>query len=165
MNATPVEEHAWLRQLVGDWTYEAECVTAPGEAPMKFTGSESVRALGELWVICEGRGEMPGGSEGFTVMTLGYDPAKACFVGTFIGSMMTHLWLYEGALDVERRLLTLNTEGACPTPTEGASAGQMTEFKDIIELKGHDQRTLTSVMRGEDGEWREIMKATYRRRT
>ena len=37
------------------------------------------------------------------IMTLGYDPQKKRFVGTLIGSMMTHLWVYDGALDAGRR--------------------------------------------------------------
>ena len=31
--------------------------------------------------------------------TLGYDPAKKKYVGTFIASVMTHLWIYSGSLD------------------------------------------------------------------
>ncbi|MGH8647343.1 MAG: DUF1579 family protein [Gammaproteobacteria bacterium] len=38
------------------WTYESECSTGPE----KFEGLESVRSLGGPWVLCEGRGEMPG---------------------------------------------------------------------------------------------------------
>ncbi len=65
-----------------------------------------MRSLGGLWVLCEGRCEMPGGGAGTTVMTLGFDPARGLFVGTFIASMMTHLWLYEGGLDPELTVLT-----------------------------------------------------------
>lgn len=53
--------------------------------------------------MCEGLGEMPGGGIATTMMTLGYDPARKWFVGTFIGSMMTHMWVYAGTV------LTLDT--------------------------------------------------------
>lgn len=46
-----------------------------------------------------------------TIMTIGYDPHRQRFVGTFVASMMTHLWMYEGALDDGERVLTLETEG------------------------------------------------------
>src|SRR5437867_1016220 len=105
------EEHQWLQKFVGEWTYETEATMAPGKPPEKCSGSESVRSLGGLWVLCEGRGEMPGGGAATTIMTLGYDPAKKRFVGTFIGSMMTHLWIYEGELDPAGKVLTLNTAG------------------------------------------------------
>lgn len=60
MKTEPQKEHQWLQQLVGEWTYESECSMEPGKPPEKCTGSESVRSLGGLWVLCEGRGEMPG---------------------------------------------------------------------------------------------------------
>ena len=44
---------------------------------------------------------------GTTLMTLGYDPRKKRFVGTFVGSMMTNLWIYDGELDKDERVLTL----------------------------------------------------------
>ncbi len=45
-------------------------------------------------------GEMPDGSTSRSIMTLGLiDPQQKRFVGTFIASMMTHLWVYNGAFD------------------------------------------------------------------
>jgi Protein of unknown function (DUF1579) len=69
MNAEPQKEHQWLQQLVGEWTYEAEATMAPGQAPSKCEGSESVRSLGALWILAEGQGEMPGGGPATTVLT------------------------------------------------------------------------------------------------
>jgi hypothetical protein len=99
MQVEPQKEHHWLQQLVGEWTSEAEAIMGPDKPPEKFTGTESVRSIGGLWVMCEGRGEMPGGGIATTIMTLGYDPVRKRYVGTFMGSMMTHLWVYEGGLD------------------------------------------------------------------
>ena len=53
------KEHHWLQKLLGEWTYEHEMPTGPDQPPSKFTGIENVRSLGGLWVLCEGRGEMP----------------------------------------------------------------------------------------------------------
>jgi hypothetical protein len=158
MHAEPQKEHAWLQKLVGEWTTEAEAVMGPGKPPEKFTGTERVRPVGGLWVMCEGRGEMPGGGAATTVMTLGYDPAKKRYVGTFLGSMMTHLWVYDGGLDPAGRVLTLDTEG----PSFG-DPGKMATYKDVIEFKGDDHRVLTSHLLGEDGQWHGFMTAHYRR--
>jgi hypothetical protein len=159
MKAEPQKEHQWLQQLVGEWTFEGEMTPAPGKAPEKFTGTESVRSLGGLWILAEGQGEMPDGSPATMIMTLGFDPQKKRFVGTFIGSMMTHLWLYDGGLDDAEQVLTLNTEGP-----DMSAEGKMATFKDVIEIKSADHRVLRSHMLGDDGKWHEVMTAHYRRR-
>ena len=46
MMAEPQQEHRWLERFLGEWTYEAEAVMAPGQPPMKSSGTESVRSLG-----------------------------------------------------------------------------------------------------------------------
>jgi hypothetical protein len=158
MKTEPQKEHQWLQQLVGEWTYEAEATMAPGQPPSKFEGAERVRSLGGLWILAEGQGEMPGCGAATTVLTLGYDPQKQRYVGTWIGSMMTHLWLYEGALDAAGRVLTLNAEGP-----HMATEGKMAQYKDVIEFKRDDYRVLTSHLRGEDREWHGFMTAHYRR--
>jgi hypothetical protein len=158
MFAEPQKEHEWLQRLVGEWAYETEATMEPGKPPTKFKGTESVRSIGGLWVVCEGRGEMPGGGTALTIMTLGYDPARKRFVGTFLGSMMTHLWIYDGALDDAGKVLTLDTEGPTFSPD-----GKMSKYKDAIELVSDDHRMLTSQTPGEDGKWHQFMTAHYRR--
>jgi hypothetical protein len=156
MNDDPRPEHRWLQQIVGDWTHYDERSEAAGsvEAPWR----ETVRPLGHLWVLCEAWGNMPGGAPGRTVMTLGYDPARKRYVGTFVGSMMSNLWVYEGTMDPEGRALTLETEG----PVMDGD-GRIAPYRDVIELDGPDRRFLTSYMQREDGEWTQIMRMEYRR--
>jgi hypothetical protein len=158
MKSEPQKEHQWLQQLVGEWTYEAEATMEQGQPPSKFEGYERVRSLGGLWILAEGQGEMPGCGAATTVLTLGYDPQKQRYVGTWVGSMMTHLWEYDGALDAAGRVLTLNAEGP-----HMAAEGKMAKYKDVIEIKSEDHRVLTSHILGEDGEWHAFMTANYRR--
>ena len=93
-----------------------------------------------------------------TIMTLGYDPAKQRYLGTFIGTMMTHMWIYEGEVDATGTVLTLDTEGP-----SYATESQTAKYKDLIEIKSPDHRVLTSNYLGDDGQWHEFMKAHYRR--
>src|SRR4051812_28817673 len=95
------KEHEWLDKFVGEWSYESDCMMGPDQPSVKSTGMERVRSLAGAWVICEGQNEMPESGTANTMMTLGYDPAKKKFVGTFVVSMMTYLWVYEGELDAE----------------------------------------------------------------
>ena len=156
MKTEPQPEHHWLQKLVGEWTYEGECNMGPDQPPAKSTGSEVVRSLGALWVLCEGQGEMPGGGLATTLMTIGYDPRQKHFVGTWVGSMMAHLWLYEGTLDAAGKVLTLESEGPSMT-----GDGQLAKYRDVIELKSDDHRVMTSHLLGEDGQWHLIMTASF----
>jgi hypothetical protein len=157
----PRTEHHWLQKLVGEWTYESGCDMGPDQ-PSTFAGRETVRSVGGLWVVCESQVEVPGGGTGTNVMTLGYDPAKGRFVGTFISSMMTHLWVYDGELDAAGKVLTLDAEGPSFTP-DGTPGGGTAKYKDAIELVSDDHRVLTSRMLTPDGAWVQFMTATYRR--
>src|SRR5262245_40223127 len=100
MHPEPQKEHRWLHKLLGEWTCEIEMTMEPGAPAVKSTAADSVRSLGGLWILAEGQGEMPGCGPATSLMTLGYDPQQQRFVGTFVASMMTHLWIYHnGALN------------------------------------------------------------------
>ena len=158
MNTEPQAEHRWLEQLVGEWDTEMEASMGPGQPPSKHVGTETVRSL-TVWVQCEGT--MPGaeGKSATTVMTLGYDPARKKFVGTFIGSMMTHQWVYEGELDAAGKVLTLDADGP-----SFADATKTAKYKDAIQIVSPDHRTLTSRFQADDGQWHLFMTAHYRRK-
>jgi hypothetical protein len=156
----PQREHQWLQQLVGAWDYEVECIMGPGEPPSRTKGSETVRSLGGLWIIAEGQGEMPGGGLATTIMTVGYDPRRMAFVGTWIGSMMAHLWIYDGRLDSAGKVLTLDAEG--PSFAEGGTP--TAQYRDAIEIRSDGHRIPTSRVLGDDGTWNQFMTANYRRR-
>lgn len=161
MNAPePTKEHHWLQRLVGEWTFEIEASMGPEQPPAKQTGREVVRSLGGLWTIGEGEGEMPGGGISQSIMSLGYDPRTQRFVGTFIASVMTHLWPYSGTLDAQQKVLTLDSEG--PSFTD---ENTFAIYQDIIEFISDDHRTLSSQYQAPSGEWVSFMKAHYRRTT
>jgi hypothetical protein len=158
MKAEPQKEHRWLQKLVGNWTYETDASTAPGMPASKVTGTERVRSIGDIWIQAEGQGEMPGAGPATSVMTLGYDPQKKRFVGTWIGSMMTHMWVYDGELDASERVLTLNSEGPSM-----ADDGTLSKYQDVIEFTSNDRRTLTARVLEADGTWKPFMTVEYRR--
>lgn len=158
MHVEPQREHDWLLTMIGEWRYEGECVMGPGEPPMKSAGTETVRSLGSLWIVGDGKGAMPNGAPAATQITLGFDPRSKRFVGTWVGSMMTYLWVYEGSLDPSGKVLTLDTVGP-----SFSGDGTMTSYQDIVTLESRDRRILTSRVLGADGTWRQFMTSHYRR--
>ena len=142
----PTKEHAWLHQAVGEWDTEGEANMGPGQPAIKCTGTETVRALGKFWTITENTTtmmEMPMTG----VMTLGYDPEKKKYIGTWVDSMTSHLWHYEGTVDAAGKVLTLEAEG--PNP---AAPGTTAKFRERIEFKSKDHKVFTSSMES-DGQW------------
>ena len=160
MKADVTAEHAWLRRLVGEWTSEMVSMDGQPQPPGTMGGVESVRALGDVWVVADGRGQAPDGSPTQTQMLLGYDPAQGAFVGTWVGSMMNHLWIYRaGALDAEQRMLSLEAEG----PAFDGTPGKLAQYRDVIEIVDENERLLHGNVRRDDGSWSRFMTARYRR--
>ena len=158
MFGEPTKEHAWLKQLIGNWTYAGECNVGPDQPTMKSSGTETVRPLGDLWIVAEGSGEMPGGGAARTMMTLGYDATGKIYRGTWIGTMMPHLWVYEGRMDADKRILTLAADG----PSMSGD-GTMQRYEDIIEIVDEDHRIMRGRVLGSDGKWTHFMQTHYRR--
>jgi hypothetical protein len=109
-------------------------------------------------MLCESSGTSPDGGTETSIMTLGYDPARGRFTGTFISSMMAHLWIYDGALEGE--VLSLDAEGPSYTGEPG-----MAKYRDTIELRGDRHRVHTSSYQRADGGWHQFMTTHYHRTT
>jgi hypothetical protein len=157
MPPPPGEHHKWLDQLVGTWAVESEMI-AEGLPPMKYTGTDTVRSLGGRWVIGDLKSEVPGMGAMSALLTLGYNPETGKYQGTWVDSVTDHLWVYEGTLDPTRKILTLEAEGPnMMDPTKGD-----TKYRDVIEFKSEDHRTLTSSALV-DGTWVQFGTANYRK--
>ena len=154
-----LDPHEWLQQLAGDWTGTSESSAAPGASPIRIEIDESIRSIGDLWIVADARTTPSGGTPVSSVMTLGYDPAEKAYVGTWIDSVQPQMWSYRGTLDPSQRILTLATRGPS-LEDEQKSA----DYRDVIELTSADQKVLTSSVQKEDGTWFTFLRAEYRRK-
>ncbi|MGE7368497.1 DUF1579 domain-containing protein [Neorhizobium sp. NPDC001467] len=150
--AKPTREHAFLEKLVGIWD-----VTSDMDAETPWV--ETVRSLSGIWVIAEGKGDMPGGEgPATTLLTLGFDAAKGRYVGTWLGSMMDNLWVYDGEVEPDGKTLSLYTTG--PSMSGEGDA----DYREQITLLSDSHRIFTSSARQPDSSWKQFMRAEYRRR-
>lgn len=154
----PTPQHQLLTMLAGDWTFDAMTSMGPDHPAAHFTGRETVRSLGELWIICEAVHHSEGDVPPRTMMTLGFDPAKGKFVGTFIASMMTYLWPYEGDIDPGGSVITLASHG--PSFSDPSTTSP---YRDVITVLSENERLLTSHIPSADGKWVEFMRCHYKR--
>jgi hypothetical protein len=89
-------------------------------------------------------------------VTVGFDPERGKFVGSWVGSMMNHQWVYEGYLEGDR--LILESEG--PRFDDQPGLGK---YRDIVVFDGPDVRRLIGEHLTDAGEWVQFMETTYRR--
>lgn len=156
--AAPTRDHAWLKQLVGEWEVQFKMYMQPDQPPVESAGTDSVRALGGHWIIAEAKTTMMGAP--YTgILSLGYDAQKKHFTGTWIDSMGGYLWVYKGTLNDAGDTLTLETEGpSLESPDKTA------RYKEVIQIMDKDSRTFTSSMETADGKWKKILTIEYRRK-
>lgn len=155
----PQQEHAFLQRLVGDW----EMVSTrgydgydPNDPEQRFT--ETIKSVNGLWIVSEGRGKMPDGSPMTAIITLGFDPAKGNYVGTWIGSMMSHLWIYKGWMEPDGKTLVLEAEG----PRMGGEGTAV--YHDILILHDDNSRSFSGSIQQPDGSFKEFMSSEFRRK-
>ncbi|MBZ9793988.1 DUF1579 domain-containing protein [Rhizobium sp. 3T7] len=151
--AKVLKEHEFLEDLVGLWDVTAPEMT--GQEPW----TEIVRSLHGIWFIAEGSGQMPGGGAATTVLTLGYSADKGKYVGTWIGTMMDHLWVYEGEVSDDGKILSLYTLGP-----DFSDANKLADYREQIIFHDRDHRTFNSAAKQPDGSWKQFMEAHYTRK-
>ncbi len=154
---SPAKEHQWLQQFVGSWDSQSEGSMGPDQPPMQCKGTISSRSLGGFWIVNEMQTDIMG-TPMTGVQTIGYDPAKKKYVGTWVDSMMNHMWKYEGSVSQDGKTLTLEAAGP-----NFMAAGKSTQFRDAYEFKSKDSIIATSSMLGEDGKWVVFMTGTINR--
>lgn len=151
--AKVLKEHEFLEDLVGVWDVTAPEMT--GQEPW----TEIVRSLHGIWFVAEGSGQMPGGGAATTLLTLGYSADKGKYVGTWIGTMMDHLWVYEGEISGDGTVLNLYTTGP-----DFSDANKLADYREQIIFHDRDYRTFNSSARQPDGSWKQFMEAHYTRK-
>jgi hypothetical protein len=148
----PQAEHFALERLVGTWDVKSSVTGSDGR------WTETCRSLDGMWYIAEGEGDVPGGTAK-TVLTVGYDPEKGKYVGTWVGTMMAMLWLYEGDLSEDGTTLSLYCTGP-----DFKGEGRTVEYREQIIFQDDDHRIFTSATRQEDGSWETFQDIEYTRK-
>lgn len=154
----PQKEHEWLQQFVGEWETESEVSGEAGQPGMKCSGTMKCRSLGGFWVVSDVKNDMPGFSVS-AVQMIGYDPKAKKYIGTWIDSVMNHMWKYEGTVDKTGRILTLEAEGP-----DMVDQDKTAKYRDVYEIKSKDLIENSSLMQSADGKWVKFMSGKVTRK-
>ena len=149
----PSPQHQWLARLVGEWASEMPH-RLPDGTEIILRSTETARMIGHFWLLLEGKGDMPDGGICEYQITIGFNSETGRFPGTWIGSPMPTLWLYDGELSADETVLTLHCKG----PFFDGKGGT-TDFQDIIEIQDADHRLFTGRYRDRNGEWVQMMQS------
>ncbi len=153
----PEKEHEWLQQFVGEWTTHSKAEATPGQPAFECEGTIKSRTIGGLWVINEMSVNLGGATMG-GLQTIGYDPEKKKYVGTWVDSMSHFIWRYEGSVDDTGKILTLSAERP-----NFVVPGKLSNYQDVYEFKSADEFFMASKVQGENGEWATFMTGTAKR--
>lgn len=145
----PTAEHQALQKWVGTWD---ATVTSMGQTTK---GVSVVKPVGQLWIVCDFKGEMMGQPfEGHDIM--GYNPDTKKFTEVWVDNMGATATIGEGTMDASGKKMTMNLVGSYE--------GEKVNHTSVTEWK--DDNTAVFTMSGEmpDGKVGEMLKIEYKRR-
>lgn len=122
----PTEHHKLLMKSVGKWEGTLT-MTMPGMPTEGVAATEEITAFGPFWTTsrfeCDFMG-MPFMGSG----SMGYDPAKGKYLGTWIDNMSPALAVMEGEMDEESGKLTMHYEAM------NQMTGEMTPHSNVMTM-------------------------------
>ena len=104
--ATPGAPHKLLASMVGSWTTKTKSWMEPNKPPMETTGTcEQKMILGGRFLQQEYTGDMMGNR--FTgINVIGYDNHTKKYVSTWIDSMSTGIYFFQGTASPDGKTIT-----------------------------------------------------------
>jgi Protein of unknown function (DUF1579) len=104
--AIPTAPHQMFAKLAGTWTTRTKAWMEPDKPPMEGTGTcEQKTLLGGRYLQQDYSGEMMGNT--FTgINLLGYDNHTKKYVSTWIDSMSTGIYYFEGTASTDGKTIT-----------------------------------------------------------
>lgn len=154
--ATPGEPHAMLAAMSGSWRTRTESFMAPGAPPVVSEGTcEQQMLLGGRYQQQTFQGDMMGTP--FTGIGInGYDNHTQKFVSTWMDSMSTGIYYFEGTADADGR--TITQECRCDDPVKGPMT-----LRSVTRLVDHDTHEFEMYGTDKSGKEEKMMTITYTR--
>ena len=150
----PNDEHSRLMATVGVWDAEISMATPDGNTAS--TGVENVKKLGELWTVADFEYEFMGVPvQGHG--TMGYDPAKKKYIGTWVESGSPFISTLEGEYDEEKNAIVYKMQGKDP---EGNDA----EYRIITAAQDDTHRSFELHAKIGEDEYMKVLTINYTKR-
>ena len=157
MMPRPTREHELLKLYAGTWDARTKSRFMPDQPFAESTGSEvATLGFGGFWLTGEYRGTMHN-CPFLGRSTVGFDPSRKKFVGTWIDSMSAGMGTSEGSFDDKKKTFTYHM-------TMNDPAGNPMRMRITDEFPSADTKVFSMFMTGPDGKEFLGMQITYTRR-
>ncbi len=155
--ATPGAPHKLLTGMAGSWSVQGFCWMEPGEPPIGHTGrSEQKMVLGGRFLQQEFIGEMMG--RPFTgIGFMGYNNHTGKFISTWMDTMGTGIYFFEGIAGPDGRTITQNCSYDDPV------RGQL-KWRSVTRMVDHDTMQFVMYTTDKSGREEKMGEMTYTRK-
>jgi hypothetical protein len=154
---TPGDQHKILSSLEGSWTTRTRGWMEPDKPPMESTGTcEQKMILGGRYLQQEYTGDMMG--EKFSgVNLIGYDNFTKKYVSTWIDSMSTGIYCFEGIASADGK--TITQENSYEDPVKGPAT-----WKSVSRIIDNNTMEYEMYITPKGGKEEKMMEMTVSRK-
>jgi hypothetical protein len=157
--AQPTPQHELLKKDVGTWDATMRMWFTPNAEPLVSNGIENNKLLdGGLWLISHYEGKIAD-TRFVGCGTVGFDPVKQKYVGTWIDNVTSSLSVMEGDYDQATNTLTMISRRRDP------HTGQSQTTKSTLQYVDNDTRIFEFLVPDADGKYWKMLEIKYVRRT
>lgn len=156
--ATPGPQHKLLASMVGTWTTKTKSWMDPNQPPMESDGScEHKMLLDGRFLHQECTGDMMG--QPFTGIGLnGYDNHTHKYVSTWMDSMGTGIYFFEGTASPDEK--TITQLSSYDDPMEGHM-----KLRAVTKIIGDNSQVFEMFSTGKSGKEAKMMEIIYTRKS
>jgi hypothetical protein len=153
---TPQPEHELFKRFAGEWQFEKKSAPGDGSTPQKLgSGEMKAELLGGFFVVCRWSGDVYE-TDFNAVQTLGYDVDKEEYSGSWVDSIMSYRWQFNGSLEAKGNELVIAASGPGPN-------GGTTKFRERYQFNSADSITVVAQML-QDEKWVTFMTTQLTRK-
>jgi Protein of unknown function (DUF1579) len=155
--AIPGAPHRLLASMAGSWTTMTKSWMEPGKPPMESAGTcEQKMILGGRYLYQEFSGDMMGMP--FTGIGItGYDNHKQRYVSTWMDSMSTGIYFFEGLSGADDKTITMECRADDPV------RGPM-KWRSVTKILDHNTHRFKMYGTDKSDKEQKMMEITYSRK-
>ena len=125
----PTDQHHRILADVGTWNVKCTYMMDPSQPEMVCDATETIEPVGGFWTVSRFESDFMG-MPFVGRCTLGYDPRKERFVGSWVDCMSSTMFVMEGGFRADGKTLEMHSEGPHMATGEIVPMRMVTTYRD-----------------------------------